>query len=152
MSFRSVRLAASLVCALPVLVSCSSSSGSKPDAASGGSGGAGATGTGGQGGGSAGGSGAAGNPLDAATDGTEKACPIDGAVVADPFAGVWRGDQQGITFTLTNSGGCSTWIAVSAGTACGFCGGTYTVTGPTTATSAVSCSAGCGGGAHTDTG
>ncbi len=73
-------------------------------------------------------------------------------MVADPFAGVWRGDQQGITFTLTNSGGCSTWIAVSAGTACGFCGGTYTVTGPTTATSAVSCSAGCGGGAHTDTG
>ena len=155
MSSRSVRsvLVAFLVCAIPLLVSCSSSSsGSKSDAASGGSGGAGAAGKGGQGGGGAAGSGAAGSPLDAATDGTGSACPIDGAVVADPLAGVWRGVRGSVTYTLTNSGGCSTWTGVQNGTACAVCSGTYAVTGPTTGTSTVSCGAGCGGAAHTDTG
>jgi hypothetical protein len=152
MSFRSVRFAAWLLCAFPLLVSCSSSSGSKSDAASGGSGGTGTAGKGGQGGGGMAGSGGAGGPLDAAADGAESACPVDGAVLADPLAGVWRGVQQGITFTLTNSGGCSTWIGVQNGTACAVCGGTYAVTGPTSGTSTVSCSTGCGGGAHTDTG
>jgi hypothetical protein len=152
MSFRSVRLAASLVCAIPLLVSCNSSSGSKSDAAAGGSGGVGAAGKGGQGGGGAAGRGGASGPLDAAADGTESACPIDGAVVADPLAGVWRGVQQGVTYTLTNSGGCSTWVGAQNGADCSTCGGTYAVTGSTTGTSTVSCGAGCGGGAHTDTG
>ena len=148
MSFRAVWFATSLLGLLGLLgaaqliVSCSSSSSSKSDAASGGAGGGGGTT----------GSGGAGGPLDAAADGTESACPIDGEVVADPLAGVWRGVQGTTTYTLTNSGGCSTWVGVQNGTACAFCGGTYAVTGPTSGTSTVSCGAGCGGAAHTDTG
>ncbi|HXI54524.1 MAG TPA: hypothetical protein VNO55_00565 [Polyangia bacterium] len=135
---------------------CGSSSASRS-----GSGGAG-------GGGSGGGGGAAGT--DASSDGTvdspgdggspdasseASACPVDGAVVTDPFAGVWTGVQGSETFTFTNNAGCSTWTGSVGGMICDLCVGTYVQTDAGVASATLQCHpvGACSvSAAHTDTG
>jgi hypothetical protein len=75
---------------------------------------------------------------DAKTDGAS-ACPVDGAVVADPFAGVWTGLQGNETFTFTNNGGCSSWTGSSGSTLCDICTGTYVQTDAGVATAVLHC-------------
>jgi hypothetical protein len=155
MSFRSVQLAISVVCAIPLLVSCGSSAGTKPDAASGGSGGAGATGKGGSGGGGATASGAAGSPLDdAAThmDAGEESGVCSGASSTPPdasypansdgdlcrnaatmdclnaLAGTWSCNTNSAQFVVGRSGYTRLMNAVGqVGAGCMDCSGKWTL-------------------------
>ncbi|MEA2700826.1 MAG: hypothetical protein QOI66_5097 [Myxococcales bacterium] len=120
-------------------------------------------------GGAGGGGGGAGG-TDAPSDGTvdfpgdegssdasseTSACPVDGAVVTDPFAGVWTGVQGSETFTFTNNTGCSTWTGSVGATICDLCVGTYVQTDAGVASATQQCrpvGACSASAAHTDTG
>ena len=89
------------------------------------------------------------------TNNETSACPVDGAVVADPFAGVWTGLQGNETFTFTNNAGCSSWTGSSGGTICDLCVGTYVQTDAGVASATLECRpvGACSvSPAHTDTG
>jgi hypothetical protein len=124
------------------------------------------SGSGGAGGGG-GGSGGTDAPSDATVDlpgdggfssdasSEASACPVDGAAVADPFAGVWTGLQGGETFTFTNNAGCSTWTGSVGEMICDLCVGTYVQTDAGVASATLQCRpvGACSvSAAHTDTG
>ena len=81
--------------------------------------------------------------------------PGDNISGSDPFAGVWIDTQGNESWTVTNNGGCSTWLGVTAGAVCDDCSGTYTSTGANSAVLTLSCvprSACSVSGVHTDVG
>jgi hypothetical protein len=106
------------------------------------------TGAGGSGGGAGGGGTGGLNDAAAGTDtgaddgaqtDAASACPVDGAIVVDPFAGVWSGVQGNESYAFTNSGGCSSWTGSIEGMVCDVCTGTYTLTGAATASATLYC-------------
>ncbi len=121
------------------------------------------SGSGGAGGGGAAGTGApSDSTVDSPGDGASSdasseasACPVDGAVVTDPFAGVWTGIQGNETFTFTNNAGCSTWTGSVGEAICDLCVGTYVQTDAGVASATLQCHpvGACSvSAAHTDTG